>query len=76
VCALILVKDLTMLLLFLPFSLMFSFSSFPFVCKTVGLILLCFPGPSETVRGSNFYYNCVFLFTLFYPLSIYDKNGE
>jgi hypothetical protein len=29
-CAFILVKDLTMLLLFLSFSLMFSFSSFPF----------------------------------------------
>jgi hypothetical protein len=52
------------------------FSSFLFVCKTVRLILLYFPGPSETVRGSNFYYNCVFLFTLFYPLSLCDKKGE
>jgi hypothetical protein len=32
-CAIVLVKDLTMLLFFLQFSLMFSFSSLLFVCK-------------------------------------------
>jgi hypothetical protein len=33
-----------------------------------------YPSPSETVRGSNF---CVvFIFTLFYPLSICDKKGK
>jgi hypothetical protein len=32
----------------------FFFCPFLFVCNTVGIILLCFPGPSETVRGSNF----------------------
>jgi hypothetical protein len=52
------------------------FLYFPFVCKFVGLIVLCFPGPSETVRGSNFYYSCVFFCTLFYPLFLCDKNGE
>jgi hypothetical protein len=40
-----------------------------------GLILLCFPGPSETVRGSNFYYSW-FCITLFHPLSLCNKKGE
>jgi hypothetical protein len=72
---LILVKGLTRLLLFPPFSLMFSFSSFPFVCKTCGLYYSVYPSPSETVRGSNFYFSWC-LFILFYPLSLCDKKGE
>jgi hypothetical protein len=34
--------------------LLFRDNFFCFV-KTFGYILLCFPGPSKTVRGSNFY---------------------
>jgi hypothetical protein len=34
-----------------------------------------YPSPSETVRGSNFYLQLVFI-TLFYPMPLCDKNGE
>jgi len=62
VCAFILVKDL-----FLQFSLMFVyFVLFFFFFKTVGPILLCFLGPSETVKGSNFY--CSFVLLLCFTL--------
>jgi len=75
-CAIILVKDLTMLLFFLQFSLTFPyFVFFFFVFKTCGLYYSVYPGSSETVRGSNLW--CVVIFiTLFYPLSLCDKNGE
>jgi len=41
---------------------------------TVELILLCFPGPSETVRGSNFYFSRLFYHSV-YPLSLCPKKG-
>jgi hypothetical protein len=47
--ATILVKALTLLLS--PSSAIFQ----SLFLITVELILLCFPGPSETVRGSKFY---------------------
>jgi hypothetical protein len=53
-CAIILVKDLTMMLFFLQFSLMFPFLVLFFVFKTCGIYYSVYPGPSETVRGSNF----------------------
>jgi hypothetical protein len=31
------------------------FETISALLKLFGYILLCFPGPSETVRGSNFY---------------------
>jgi hypothetical protein len=34
---------------------------FLFWLKLFGYLLLCFPGPSETVRGSNFYDSCPFV---------------
>jgi prolipoprotein diacylglyceryltransferase len=36
------------------------------------ILLLCYPCPSETFRGSNF---CVFD-SYYSPLSLYDKKGE
>jgi hypothetical protein len=42
---------------------------------TVELILLCFPGPSETVTGSNFYFSRLLYYSV-YPLSLCDKKGE
>jgi hypothetical protein len=43
--------------------------------KHLQLYYSVYPGPSETIRGSNFYYIWI-LFTLFYPLSLCDKKGE
>jgi hypothetical protein len=44
-------------LVFVDFLLSFVILRLFFFClvKTFGYILLCFPNPSETVRGSNFY---------------------
>jgi hypothetical protein len=42
---------------------------------TLGFILLCFPGPSEIVRGSNFYFSWLFYYSV-YPFSLCDKKGE
>jgi hypothetical protein len=73
-CAIILLKDLTMLLFLLQFSLMFPYFVLPF-CKTCGLHYSIYPSPSETVRGSNL--GCVVTFiTLFYPLYLCDKKRE
>jgi hypothetical protein len=55
------------------FALYFAMS-FLFI-RTCGFYYSVYPGPSETVRGSNFYFSW-FLFTLFYPLSLCDKKGE
>jgi hypothetical protein len=74
-CAFILVKDLTMLLLFLPFSLMFSFSSFPFVCKTCELYYSVSRVLLRPLGGVIFIRVGCFI-TLFYPLSLCDKKGE
>jgi len=42
---------------------------------TVELILLCFPSPSETVRGSNFYSDGCFI-TLFTLYPFVTKRGS
>jgi hypothetical protein len=68
VCATILVKALTLLLS--PYSAVFQ----TFFLIIVELILLCFPGPSETVRGSNFMTVSFYYFVLpFVPLR--QKGG-
>jgi hypothetical protein len=48
------------------FIVFFYFETISALLKLFGYILLCFPGPSETVRGSNFYESKFFLlcFTL------------
>jgi hypothetical protein len=71
VCAIILVKDLTMLLFFPNFSLMFLFSLF--VLNSWIFYYFVYPGPSETFRGSNF---CVFSYYSVFPLSHCDIKGE
>jgi hypothetical protein len=50
-------------LLFLFFVVMKHFVYFSVVI-TLGFILLCFSGPSETVRGSNFYYSWLFYYSV------------
>jgi hypothetical protein len=52
------------------------FLLFDFYVKLFDLYYSVYPGPSETVRGSNFYCSCCFIITLVYPLSLCDKKGE
>jgi hypothetical protein len=59
---------------FAAFSLFKKFSVIVFD-KLLNLYYFVYSGPSETVRESNFYFNWSFI-TLFYPLSLFDKNGE
>jgi hypothetical protein len=47
-------EDVRFPLLFIVLLLL-SFETISALLKLFGYILLCFPGPSETVRGSNFY---------------------
>jgi hypothetical protein len=55
--------------LFETFDLYFA------MLKLFDLYYSVYPGPSKTVRGSNFYSSWFFI-TLFYPLSLCDKKGE
>jgi hypothetical protein len=53
-----------------PFIVFCYFETISALLKPFGYILLCFLGPSETVRGSNFYFNWLFYYSVlpFVPL--------
>jgi hypothetical protein len=57
---------------FFPFSLMFSFLLF---VKLIDLYYSVYPGPSETVRGSNFY-DSWFLLLYFTLCPFVTKRGS
>jgi hypothetical protein len=55
------------------YCLLFFWDNLFCFVKTFGYILLCFPGPSETVRGSNFYDSFYYSILPFVPL--WQKGG-
>jgi len=63
------------LLFLLSFFILEHFITFSVVI-TLGFILLCFPGPSETVRGSNFYFSWLILLLCFTLCPFVTKRGS
>jgi hypothetical protein len=55
---------------FLYFPIVLDFRKFLF-----GHILLCFPGPSETVIGSNFYYIQTYFYSVLPIVPLRQKGG-